>query len=127
VTSPSTALLLFAHGSSVEPANEAVRHVARSMAQAGHYSVFASFLEGGKPDLLTSVRELVDRGVQRIIVIPYFLTMGLHLNRDLPELVRRALLEHPTIRIEVTPPLDGHPALVEILLDRAATALAQEL
>jgi sirohydrochlorin ferrochelatase len=126
VNFPSTALILFAHGSSVESANEAVRHVANSMAQAGGYLVCPSFLEGGKPDLPTAVRDVIDRGANRIIVIPYFLTMGLHLNRDLPELVRRALLEHPTIRIEVTPPLDGHPALVEILLDRAASALAQE-
>jgi sirohydrochlorin ferrochelatase len=31
--------------------------------------------------------------------------------------------KHPGISIEVTPPLDGHPALVEILLARAAAAL----
>jgi sirohydrochlorin ferrochelatase len=92
----------------------------------GHYATHASFLEGGTPDLNEAVRRAVKRGVNRVIVIPYFLTMGMHLTRDLPELVRRACQEHPTLRIEVTPPLDGHPALVGILLDRAASALAQE-
>lgn len=96
------------------------------MAAAGRYTVSASFLEGGVPGLPAAVQSAVDRGAKRLVVIPYFLTTGLHLNRDLPELIRQAWKDHPEIRIEVTPPLDGHPALIEILLDRAATALAQE-
>jgi hypothetical protein len=30
---------------------------------------------------------------------------------------------HPGIAIRVTPPLEGHPGLVQILLDRLAEAL----
>lgn len=126
MSAPKTDLILFAHGSPVESANEAVREVARRMGQAGDLPVFPSFLEGGVPDLPTAIRESVGRGAERVVVIPYFLTTGLHLKRDLPELVRQALQEHPNLRIEATPPLDGHPALVGILLDRAASALAQE-
>jgi sirohydrochlorin ferrochelatase len=47
----------------------------------------------------------------------------LHLQRDLPSLVASARRRHPGRTIEVTPPLDGHAALVAILLDRARTAL----
>jgi sirohydrochlorin ferrochelatase len=126
VSAPKTELILFAHGSSVESANEAVRHVAREMSAAGKYSVVASFLEGGTPDLPTAIRTAAASGATRVVVVPYFLTTGLHLKRDLPELVRSAWEEHPSLCIEVTPPLDGHPALVGILLDRAASALAQE-
>jgi sirohydrochlorin ferrochelatase len=93
------------------------------MAQAGQYSVETAFLDGGQPDLRGAVRLLVQRGAQRVIVIPYFLTLGLHLQRDLPKLIQELEAEHPNLRVEVTPPLDGHPSLAGILLDRAAAAL----
>ncbi len=112
--------IVFAHGSSVESANEAVRAVAGELARAGGYdAVAAAFLEGGKPDLTAAVGELAARGVARVVVIPYFLTLGLHLQRDLPRLIAEVRRIHPGVEIEVTPPLDGHPAMVEALLGRA--------
>ncbi len=120
-----TALILFAHGSSVESANEAVREVGRQMARSAGSVVEAAFLGGGTPDLPGSVASLVARGINRIVIVPYFLTTGLHLQRDLPILVRDVMSSHPNLRVHVTPPLDGHPALVDILLDRAASALAE--
>jgi sirohydrochlorin ferrochelatase len=117
--------IVFAHGSSVESANEAVRSVACELAQAGGYAhVVAAFLEGGRPDLSSAAGELVTRGVSHVVVIPYFLTLGLHLQRDLPRLVSDARRDHPGLEIEVTPPLDGHPAMVEALLDRARGAMS---
>src|SRR5579863_849114 len=112
--------IVFAHGSSIESANEAVRVVARDLAQAGGYDcVVAAFLEGGRPDLSAAVGELAARGVSRVIVLPYFLTLGLHLQRDLPRLVEEARRANPGLDIEVTAPLDGHPAMAEALVDRA--------
>jgi sirohydrochlorin ferrochelatase len=51
--------------------------------------------------------------------VPYFLTLGLHLQRDLPRLIGHMKRAHPGLAIEVTPPLDQHPVMVEALLDRA--------
>ena len=119
----NTALVVFAHGSSIESANEAVRAVCRTMGEAGGYPVEAAFLEGGKPGLGEAVGLLAGRGADRVIVIPYFLTLGLHLQRDLPQLIEQARAEYPGIRVEVTPPLDGHPALAAVLLERAEAAV----
>jgi len=49
------------------------------------------------------------QGVEHVIVIPYFLTLGMHLQRDLPRLVEEIRVVHPGMEIHVTPPLDGHP------------------
>ncbi len=115
-----TGYVVFAHGSSVESANEAVRTVAAQMAERGGLEhAVAAFLEGGKPDLKSAVRELARGGVERVIVIPYFLTLGLHLQRDLPRLVAEVRRATPGVELEVTAPLDGHPAMAEALLDRA--------
>jgi sirohydrochlorin ferrochelatase len=113
--------IIFAHGSRIEPANEAVRSVAAQFAHAGGFEhVAAAFLELGKPDLNGAAAALAGRGVREVVVIPYFLTLGTHLERDLPKLVARAAAAHPGVDLRMTPPLDGHPALVQILLDRAA-------
>jgi sirohydrochlorin ferrochelatase len=121
-----TGYIVFAHGSSVESANEAVRVVAAEMARRGGYeAVEAAFLGGGKPDLAEALNDFAARGVMRVVVVPYFLTLGLHLQRDLPRLIEELKQAHRGIKIEVTEPLDGHPAMVEALLDRARASVCK--
>lgn len=119
-----TGLIVFAHGSSVASANQAVEKVAADMAQAGAYLAYeTAFLEVARPDLKEAVARLTAKGTDRIIVLPYFLTLGIHLKRDLPRIVAELSLIHKGVEITITEPLDGHPALKEILLDRARKAL----
>lgn len=119
-----TAIVIFAHGSSVESANDAVRTVSKTVAATGGFDLWeTAFLEMGKPDLPAAVECLIARGAEKIVVLPYFLTAGIHLKRDLPRIVGEILESHKNITIEVTPPLDGHPALGQILLDRAKEVL----
>jgi sirohydrochlorin ferrochelatase len=119
----STAIILFAHGSRIESANQAVRNVAADFSRAsGNPDVEAAFLELGTPDLSGAVSSLAARGATTITVIPYFLTLGTHMERDLPRLAAAAAAANPGVDIRVTPPLDGHPALLQILLDRAEGA-----
>jgi len=115
-------IIVFAHGSRVESANEAVRLVAADLGRAGGYRVEAAFLELGKPDLEGAAARLVSAGVDSITVIPYFLTLGLHMERDLPPLMQKISNTYNGLQIAVTAPLDGHPALVQVLLDRAMSA-----
>jgi len=120
-------IIFFAHGSSVESANEAVRKVAAEAArQSGardHEVRFeVAFLELGSPNLQQAADTLISAGIDRITVVPYFLTLGIHLQRDLPLLVNRIVEGRPGIQIRVTPPLDGHPGLAAVLADRARTA-----
>jgi sirohydrochlorin cobaltochelatase len=58
------------------------------------------------------------RGVTRVLVVPYFLTLGMHLERDLPVVLKGIAERHPGVEVRATAPLDGHPALVEIVADR---------
>jgi sirohydrochlorin ferrochelatase len=118
-----TGFVLFAHGSRIESANQAVRDIAAQMAESENHLVEPAFLELGQPDLAGAAARLVDHGATRIVVIPYFLTLGTHLQRDLPQLVRDSVAAHAQVEFEVTPPLDGHPALLEIVLSRAREAL----
>lgn len=121
-----TGIVVFAHGSSVASANEAVRSVAARMAEAGRFElVETAFLELARPDLNEAVGRLRARGAGRIVVVPYFLTLGIHLQRDLPVRIEELRRRHPEMDIVVAEPLDGHQALSRILLDRARAALGR--
>jgi sirohydrochlorin ferrochelatase len=116
-------IVIFAHGSSVPSANEAVRIVAAEAAAAGAFEcVETAFLEA-HPSLAEAVSRLAAAGATRILVVPYFLTLGIHLQRDLPAIVEQLAQTHQNVEIRVTPPLDGHPALSKVLAERAQAAL----
>jgi sirohydrochlorin ferrochelatase len=120
-----TGIIVFAHGSSVSSANDAVRMVtAQAARECGWALVETAFLEAAPPGLATAVATLVNQGASRVLVIPYFLTLGIHLQRDLPRIIDELSGIHPGVEIRVTPPLDGHPALAQILKSRAEQGLA---
>jgi sirohydrochlorin ferrochelatase len=121
---PVTAVVIFAHGSSIESANDSVRRIADSIRrEAGFDLVEAAFLEQGRPDLAGALEAVVAQGARRVVVVPYFLTLGIHLQRDLPNIVGGLERIHKGVDIRVAPPLEGHPALSEILKQRAHEAL----
>ena len=114
-----TGVIVFAHGSTVESANDAVRAVTAEFAMRGGYTLTGTaFLDCGPPTLAGEVARLVAAGATRIVVVPYFLTLGIHLQRDLPNIIER-IREREHVPIDVAEPLDGHPALVDIVLERA--------
>ena len=108
--------VIFAHGSPIESANAAVRAIAADAALPLYET---AFLDSSPPNLADAVAALAGRGATEIVVIPYFLTLGMHLQRDLPALVKSLEKQSPGLKIRVTAPLDGHPALPAILRDRA--------
>ena len=121
---PVTAIVIFAHGSSIESANDSVRGIAdRIRGEAAFDLVETAFLEQGRPDLAGALESVVAQGATRVVVVPYFLTLGVHLQRDLPNIVSGLERIHKGVEIRVAPPLEGHPALSGILKQRAREAL----
>jgi sirohydrochlorin cobaltochelatase len=112
-----TAIIIFGHGSTVEAANEAVRAVARSAAETGGWDLYETAFLEAEPTLAQAVENLAPHATE-ILVIPYFLTLGVHLRRDLPKLVEDLSRKYG-VTIRVAPPLDGHPQLSRMLVDRA--------
>ncbi len=112
-------IVVFAHGSRIESANEAVRAVATELARQGSIpNVEPAFLELGQPDLEGAVLRLISKGTTEILVLPYFLTLGIHLERDLPRISADISNKYNNLTITIAPPLDGHPALIQVLLER---------
>jgi sirohydrochlorin ferrochelatase len=117
------ALVVFAHGSPVEAANAPIRELARHAAErAGFPLTQAAFLDSTEPSLTEALAQLVEAGATDVTVVPFFLTVGLHIRRDLPGIVEGLRDKYATVRIQVTEPLEGHPALLDMVVDRAEKA-----
>jgi len=122
----NTAIVVFAHGSSVEAANEGVRAMTAELARRGDFSLTdTAFLEMAKPDLPASAERLIAAGARRLLIVPFFLTLGIHLRRDLPGIVDQLRIIHPGVDFQIAPPLEGHPSLVDVMLGRARDLITE--
>ncbi len=123
----SVGVVLFAHGSSVEEANRGVRELAERVAASGPFRfVRAAFLEQAQPDLRVAMGEAAQAGLRQMIVIPYFLTEGLHLRRDLPSLISQIRAGFPGLDIRVGQSLEGHPLMASIIVGRVRETLERD-
>ena len=116
----ATALLLIAHGSRNQEANDDLLHVVSALRRRGPYPIVeASFLELAAPDILTGGQMCVGQGAGRVILLPYFLSPGVHVRQDLAEF--RAILaeKFPQAEFLLAEPLGRHETLIELVAARA--------
>ncbi len=121
-----TALLLIAHGSRQAAANADLYQVVAAMRQRGYDIAEASFLELTGPTGEEAGARCVEQGAERVILLPFFLSAGVHVQRDLTALCDRLSRRYPTVAFRLAEPLGRHPLLLEVLTDRARRA-EQEL
>ncbi|HXE31022.1 MAG TPA: uroporphyrinogen-III C-methyltransferase [Terriglobales bacterium] len=118
---PPPGLVLLAHGSPLPGWQQQVEELARQVALPGQFYRVA-YLPPAQPVLEQAVAAAAAAGVPRLVVVPYFLAAGLHVTRDLPELVAAARARWPEVGIAVSECLGGHPALHTAVLARVAEA-----
>jgi sirohydrochlorin ferrochelatase len=118
-TADLTAVLLIAHGSRHAPANDDLHQLAARFTERGAYPIVeACFLELAEPDIQAGGALCVARGATRVLMLPYFLSAGVHLLRDLTA-ARDALRQaHPGIEFRLGPALGPHPLLDQLVAER---------
>ena len=122
---PSTTIIVFAHGSAVPEANGEVARLAEEVSRRAQCPARSAFLELAQPDLAAAVAESVAAGARRIVVVPYFLTMGVHVRRDLPRLLAEQQARFPGVDLRAGQSLEGYPGMADALLDRVEEALKE--
>jgi len=124
VSRPRAALLVVGHGSRVPAANRLLEDLARRL--RGRFRgrvVRACFLEAARPGIETAIETCIRRGACRILIVPYFLSSGGHVRRDLPRAAARAERQHPGVRVRIAPHLGMDRRLVSLAADRARAGL----
>ena len=112
-----TYVILIAHGSRETLANQEVHDLVRSLAdkdQGRHY--LAAFLDPvAQPSIPDTIDTAISAGATRILVVPYFLNSGKHVQQDIPDIIAAKQSGHPDVEIRLTEHIGAHPALIELL------------
>jgi sirohydrochlorin ferrochelatase len=115
-TPACTAVLLIAHGSREQAANADLEDLAaRIAATKQHPIVEACFLELAEPDVHSGAKRCVERGATHVLMVPYFLSAGVHLRRDLADLRAELSRRHRQVEFRLGSPLGPHPLLDELV------------
>ncbi|MEK6262509.1 MAG: CbiX/SirB N-terminal domain-containing protein [Planctomycetota bacterium] len=114
-----TAVLLIAHGSRRASANADLVQLAGLVAERGRFEIVeVSYLELLEPTISTGGRTCVERGARRVLMLPYFLSAGVHVVTDLEEQRHQLATQFPDVEFVLCPHLGLHPLMAEIVLAR---------
>ena len=119
MTNPSSSVtLLVAHGS--RNARTAADHTAlcNSVAEAtGGRTVLPAFLEISEPSIGDAIDHAVAEGATDVTVVPLFVHVGNHIERDIPAIVAEARGRHPGTSIDLRPHIGAAPGFVALIAD----------
>ncbi len=113
-------IIILGHGSRAGEANQALQTISRMVErQVGHGTVKAAYLQFSEPDLEKALRSMIKSGFKKIIIMPYFLYRGIHLQEDIPQIMRKVQRDYGSqVEIVLAGPLGEDDRLVEIVVDR---------
>ena len=112
-------LLLVAHGSRREESNLEVESLSKKMLKFGSSQfdqVMPAFLEFASPSIPEAIRQCHKMGAKHVTVLPYFLSAGVHINRDIPEEVNKASENFPNLEINITNYFGSRDEIAELLM-----------
>ena len=119
-----TAILLMAHGSRIPEANDAAREIAAMVKKMTDYEIVeVSFREQHLPNIQAGIDACVAKGAERVLLIPYFLFIGAHVQEDLPEEMAEAKKRYPQVEFAMGTHLGVHRKLAEVVVERIAEGL----
>ncbi len=117
------AIVLAGHGSRREKSNEQVRELAVGLEDRLGLPVDAAFLELAAPAIPAAIEGLAG-SVSEVTVVHLSLFAASHVKNDVPLAVEQARSDHPGLTINNGAHLGVHPAILDLLDDRAAAVEA---
>ena len=108
-------LLIAAHGSRRESSNEELKHLGMkvsAMLGVANNQVDVAFLEFASPSIENALVELFNNHVTEVIVLPYFLSAGNHVVRDIPAEISKVLAQWPDKKITLLPHIGALDSMV---------------
>lgn len=112
-------LLLIAHGSRREQSNNEIKSMVQRLAVHPNNAFDVTrhaFLEMATPSIPQVIDACVKEGASDITVLPYFLSAGNHVVRDIPALIDNKRCEYPQLNLEVVAHFGLSASLVEGVL-----------
>ena len=115
-------LMLVAHGSRRDESNLEIESLAKKIAlfKVKEFEVvMPAFLEFAKPSITEALAHCTVIGATKVTVLPYFLSAGVHIAKDIPSEVKKGAQKNPNLRIEIADYFGSRDEIAEILLKTA--------
>ncbi len=122
----SKALLIMAHGSRSETANDEFRVLVNTVAESGpgagqeYVAVLPCFLELANPSLIEAIQQLEHQPVKTVQLYPLFFNKGKHVGRDIPAQVEDARQRFPDLSIELLEYFGSARGLTSLILQHVS-------
>lgn len=124
-TSPSSGIVLFAHGSRDPLWRRPMEAVcARMRADQPSLDIRCAYLELCEPDLPTTIAAMATKGIEQVGIVPMFLGTGRHAREDLPRMVQELAQAFPQMRLRLSSPIGEDERMTALMAHIAAEALA---
>lgn len=113
-------LLIVAHGSRRTSSNEELKVlVAKVSGNLGlsFDGVGAAFFEFASPSIEEVLTDFFNGQATEVVILPYFLSAGNHVARDIPEEVQKVLDQWPDKKITVLPHVGALDAMAGVIVE----------
>lgn len=123
-------LLIVAHGSRREQSNSEVKLLAEKVAANIVFAideVLVAFLEFASPSIAEAINTSFTQGVEEIIVLPYFLSTGNHVIRDIPSEINNAMKRWPDRKVALLSHIGAADEMADLIGKCCAGLIDQTL
>lgn len=115
------AILILAHGSKRNETEQTLNSIVQKVRhKIGSESVYPAYLQFSVQDMETIIKQLVDKGVKKFIVMPMFLFDGVHVTIDIPEEINKIKQIYRGIEVVITRHIGDDERIADIIIDRIA-------
>lgn len=113
------AILYICHGTRVkEGARQAAAFIEETMPLVDAQIQEICYLELSEPSIAEGVTRCVQQGATEIIAMPFLLLTAGHAKKDIPEELKKAAQQYPSLVIRYGRPLGVHEHIIDVLIDR---------
>ena len=115
-------IIIVDHGSRREESNQMLEQLAELFSERfrQRFSIVEpAHMELAEPSIASAYARCVERGAQRMVVVPFFLGPGKHWTQDIPRLTAQAAERFPGTLYHVSPTLGIDDLILDLLAKRA--------
>ena len=115
-------LLLVAHGSRRQESNLEIESLSKKIAKIESKEfdkVMPAFLEFASPSIPEAIKKCSEIGAAKVTILPYFLSAGVHITRDIPNEISEASHNTPDLDIQIANYFGSRDEIAEILMKTA--------
>ena len=116
-----TIVVVVAHGSRSEASTRSHLQLVERLGERSGLDVAAAFLELAQPSIPAAIDQAAARA-DSVLVLPFFLHPGRHVNEDIPALVADAVERHPRVSIELLGTFGAEDGVLGLLSEQVVRA-----